>query len=56
VFEDAAIPLLFYNLDQDLWPAVKSFLVFLNRVPEYPRTQINDIPEDQECLSKLQAL
>jgi hypothetical protein len=56
VFEDAAIPLLFYNLDEDLWPAVKSFLVFLNRVPEYPRTQINDIPEDQECLSQLQAL
>lgn len=56
VFEDAAIPLLFYNLDQDLWPAIKSFLVFLNRVPEYPRTQINDITEDSECLSQLQAL
>jgi hypothetical protein len=56
VFEEATIPLLFYNLDKDLWPAVKSFLVFLNRVPEYPRTQINDIPEDQECLSQLQAL
>jgi hypothetical protein len=56
VFEDAAIPLLFYNLDEDLWPAIKSFLVFLNRVPEYPRTQINDIPEDQECLSQLQSL
>jgi hypothetical protein len=56
VFEEATIPLLFYNLDKDLWSAVKSFLVFLNRVPEYPRTQINDIPEDQECLSQLQAL
>lgn len=56
VFEDAAIPLLFYNLDRDLWPAIKSFLVFLNRVPEYPRTQINDITEDSECLSQLQAL
>jgi hypothetical protein len=56
VFEDAAIPLLFYNLDEDLWPAIKSFLVFLNRVPEYPRTQINDIPEDPECLSQLQDL
>ena len=56
VFEDATIPLLFYNLDEDLWPSIKSFLVFLNRVPEYPRTQINDIPEDSECLSQLNAL
>jgi hypothetical protein len=56
VFNDAAIPLLFYNLDEDLWPSIKSFLVFLNRVPEYPRTQINNIPEDQDCLIQLQAL
>ena len=56
VFNDAAVPLLFYNLDRDLWPAIKSFLLFLNRLPEYPRTQIHDIPEDQECLSQLQAI
>ena len=37
VFDDAAVPLLFYNLERDLWPAIKSFLVFLNRVPEYPK-------------------
>ena len=28
VFDDAAVPLLFYNLDQDLWPSLKSFLIF----------------------------
>lgn len=56
VFNDAAVPLLFYNLDRDLWPAIKSFLIFLNRLPEYPRTQIHDIPEDQECLSQLQTI
>jgi len=56
VFNDATVPLLFYNLDPELWPAIKSFLLFLNRVPEYPKTQINDIPEDPECLSQLQAL
>jgi hypothetical protein len=56
VFHDAAVPLLFYNLDGELWPAIKSFLIFLNRFPEYPRTQIHDIPEDTECLSQLQAI
>ena len=56
VFNDAAVPLLFYNLDKELWPSIKSFLLFLNRFPEYPRTQIHDIPEDNECLSQLQAI
>ena len=56
VFNDAAVPLLFYNLEKELWPAIKSFLLFLNRFPEYPRTQIHDIPEDNECLSQLQEI
>jgi hypothetical protein len=56
VFNDAAVPLLFYNLDRDLWPSIKSFLMFLNRFPEYPRTQIHDIQEDNECLLQLQAI
>ncbi len=56
VFNDAAVPLLFYNLEKDLWPYIKSFLVFLNRFPEYPKTQIHDIQEDNECLSQLQAI
>ena len=28
VFNEATVPLLFYNLEEDLWPAIKSFLVF----------------------------
>ena len=56
VFNDAAVPLLFYNLDQDLWPFIKSFLIFLNRLPEYPKTQIHDIQEDADCLSQLQII
>jgi hypothetical protein len=56
VFSDAAVPLLFYNLERDLWPAIKSFLIFLNRLPEYPKTQIHDIQEDAKCLSYLQAI
>ena len=56
VFNDAAVPLLFYNLDSELWASLKSFLLFLNRFPEYPKTQIHEIQEDQNCLSQLQAI
>jgi hypothetical protein len=56
VFDDATVPLLFYHLEQDLWPAIKSFLVFLNRIPEYPKTKINDIELDQNCLNQLQTI
>ena len=56
VFDDAAVPLLFYNLEKELWPSIKSFLIFLNRFPEYPKTQMNDIEEDKKCLLQLQAI
>jgi hypothetical protein len=56
VFDDAAVPLLFYNLEQDLWPALKSFLLFLNRLPEYPKSQIDDIEKDQYCVSILNSI
>ena len=56
VFDDATVPLLFYNLEKDLWPYIKSFLVFLNRLPEYPKTEINNIEEDLECLKQLQSI
>ena len=56
VFNDATVPLLFYNLDEELWPAIKSFLIFLNRVPEYPRTNVNEIEADEYCLQQLKEL
>ena len=56
VFNDAAVPLLFYNLDSELWPSLKSFLIFLNRFPQYPKTQIHDIKPDDECLLQLQTI
>ena len=56
VFNDATVPLLFYNLEKELWPSIKSFLIFLNRLPEYPKTQIHEIVEDSECLSQLQKI
>lgn len=56
VFDDAAVPLLFYNMEKEMWPALKSFLVFLNRFPEYPKTEIHNIQLDQDCFSQLQAI
>jgi len=56
VFNDATVPLLFYNLEQDLWPAIKSFLIYLERIPQYPKTLIHDIDEDQNCLKELKAV
>lgn len=56
VFDDAAIPLLFYNLERELWPAIKSFLIFLNRIPEYPKTEISEVKEDSYCTSLLEEI
>ena len=56
VFDDAAVPLLFYNLEQELWLCIKSFLLFLKRVPEYPKSHIHGIPEDQICVAELKSI
>ena len=56
VFNEAAVPLLFYNLEEDLWPAIKSFLIFLNRLSNLPKTKIGDIEYDQHCLDELNSL
>ena len=56
VFNEATVPLLFYNLEEALWPPLKSFLVFLNRIPEYPKSEIDDIQEDTYCLDQLQKI
>lgn len=56
VFNDATVPLLFYNLERDLWPSIKSFIIFLNRLPEYPKTEIDRIEEDKNCLAQLQSI
>lgn len=54
VFGDAAVPLLFYNMERDLWASLKSFLIFLGKLPEFPRTEIDEIASDQYCLDQLE--
>jgi len=33
VFEDAATDMLFYKLEQEYWPELKTYLVYLHRMP-----------------------
>lgn len=56
VFNEAAIPLLFYKIEKELWPSLKTFLLFLNRIPEYPKTILSEIEIDYNCLKILQEI
>ena len=51
IFGEAATPMLFFKIDQELWPAMKSFIIFLNKFPEYPKTFIHDIKVDLDCMN-----
>ena len=53
IFGDATTPMLFYKLEKELWSSVKSFVVFLNRLPEYPHCYIHDIDLDDNCIELL---
>ena len=56
IFGEAATPMLFFKIEKELWSIIKTFMLFLNRIPEYPKTIVNDIEEDQNCLFQLRAL
>jgi hypothetical protein len=56
IFDDATTPMLFYKLEEDLWSTTKTFIMFLNRLPQYPKGQIHDIQVDLDVLSQLQVL
>ena len=53
VFGEATTPMLFFKIEKDLWSSMKSFVIFLGRFPEYPKSSIHDIEVDVNCLSQL---
>jgi hypothetical protein len=53
IFGEAATPMLFFKIEKDLWSSLKSFIIFLNRLPEYPKSGIHDIQVDIYCLAEL---
>lgn len=53
IFGEAATPMFFYKIEKEMWPILKSFIIFLGKLPEYPKSGIHDIQVDIESLSKL---
>ena len=56
IFGDATTPMLFYKIETDLWSSMKTFILFLNRLPDYPKCYIHDIEVDEYCMNELQRL
>ena len=56
IFGEATTPMLFFKIDREMWMQIKTVMVFLNRLPEYPKTYIHDIPVDINCLQQLQTI
>jgi hypothetical protein len=56
IFGDATTPMLFYKIEQDLWSPMKTFIIFLNRLPDYPKCYIHEISIDQYCMEELQRI
>ena len=53
IFGEAATPMLFFKIEKELWSSLKSFIIFLNRLPEYPKSTIHNIQVDLYCLAEL---
>lgn len=60
VFRDSLVPLLFFKLEDEHWPQIKTFLVFLNYLPDdYQITKnVNEteIPLDIHIINKLRKI
>ena len=56
IFGEATTPMLFFKIEEDLWSIMKTFVVFLNRLPEHPHCYIHDVEIDEYCLSQLASI
>ena len=48
--------MLFHKIEEELWPVMKTFVLFLNKLPEYPRCFIHDVEVDSFCLEELKKI
>ena len=53
IFGEAATPMLFHKIEQELWPSMKTFIMFLGKLPDYPKSGIHDVQPDLYCLREL---
>ena len=56
IFGEAATPMLFFKIEPELWSVMKTFVLFLNKLPDYPRCYIHDVEVDIPCLEELQKI
>ena len=48
--------MLFHKIEPELWSVMKTFVIFLNKLPDYPHCYIHDIDVDDNCLEELQSI
>ena len=53
IFGEATTPMLFFKIEKDLWSTMKTFVIFLGKLPDYPKSTIHDIQVDLICLKEL---
>jgi len=56
IFGEATTPMLFFKIEEELWSVMKTFVVFLDKLPEYPHCFIHDVVIDEYCLSQLASI
>jgi hypothetical protein len=54
VFGDATIPLMMFKLELEYWSSLKTFLVYLDRYPEYNDGSLHDVDVDMDILNELE--
>ena len=53
IFGEGTTAMLFYKIEEEMWEIMKTFVVFLDKLPEYPKCFIHDVKIDEYCLSEL---
>ena len=54
IFGEAATPMLFHKIEPELWSVMKTFVLFLNKLPDYPHCFIHDVEVDAFASQELQ--
>jgi len=53
IFGEGTTAMLFFKIEEEMWEIMKTFVVFLDKLPEYPKCFIHDVKIDDYCLSEL---
>jgi len=56
LFGEAATPMLFFKIEKEYWDVIKTFIIFLDRLPDHPYSYIHDLEIDENCLRELKRI